>query len=91
ASQLNDPSFSTTTSDFQKGIVASFSQYIMNATAETYVGAEKFSDEFNSSNKVGYILDLNTATSNPDNYFTIMYKNNKKIGTVPYIKTKNED
>jgi len=91
AKQLSDPSFSKSTTDFQDAIVGSFSQYIMNAVAESYVGAEKFATDFNSNNKLGYKLYLNIASADPTNYSTTIYRNNKKINTISYQKKQNED
>lgn len=91
AGQMSDPSFGKATTDFQNGIVASFSQYIMNAAAESYVGAENFATDFNKSNKQGYKLYVNTSPSDPADYSTTIYRNNKLVGTVPYKKISNED
>ena len=91
ASQMSDPSFGKATTDFQNGIVASFSNYIMNASAESYTGVAKFADDFNKNNKQGYKIYVDTSPSDPADYSTTIYRDNKKLGTVPYKKISNED
>lgn len=44
---MSDPSFGKATTDFNNGIVVYFPKYIMNAAAESNVGAVKFvTDQF---------------------------------------------
>lgn len=89
--QMNEPAFSKATSDFQTGIINSFSNYIMNAAANSYVGVEKFADDFNKSNKLGFKVYVDTSPPNPSDYSTTIYRNNKLLGTVQYEKITNED
>ena len=88
---MNDPTFAKETTDFQQGIISSFSNYIMNAAAESHVGAEKFATDFNKSNTLGYTLYVNTSPPDPTDYSTTIYQNNKLVGTVPYKEISNED
>ena len=91
ADQMRDPTFAKATTDFQNGTVASFSNYIMNASAESYVGAEKFADNFNKTNKLGYKLFVDTSPRDPADYSTTIYRNNKLVGIVLYKKISDED
>ncbi|MBS1632558.1 MAG: hypothetical protein JST10_08290 [Bacteroidetes bacterium] len=91
AAQISDPTFAKATTDFQNDIVGSFSNYIMNASAESYAGTEKFAKDFNKSNKLGYKIYVDTSPPDPADYSTTIYRNNKLVGTVPYKKISNED
>jgi RHS repeat-associated protein len=89
--QMNDPTFEKATANYKTGVVSSFSNYAMNAIAESYVGAEKMVDNFNSGNKNGYFIALDTRAQNPSDYKAAIYLNNKLVNTVSYKKVNNED
>lgn len=61
----------------------------MNASTEGYIGIDDFVADFNKGNKQGYKLIVNTPTSNPADYTTDIYKNNKLVGTSTYKKIKD--
>ena len=90
ATQMSDPRFGKATTDFQNAIVNSFANYIMNASAESYSGAETFAKNFNEKNKLGYKLYVDTSPSNPTEYSTSVYRNDKLVNTVHYKRITNE-
>lgn len=90
ANQLSDATFDKVTPDLQKSLIGSFANYVMNAVANSYVGAEKYVERFNANNTQGYKISVDTSPKNAVDFKTTIYQNNKKIGTVSYKQIENE-
>jgi hypothetical protein len=91
--QIEDATFAKTTEDFQKGIVGSFSNYLLNYYAREASGTtqlEKFASDFNQKNKAGYSIHVDVSSNDENDYKVDIYKKNKLVGSISYKKIEGE-
>lgn len=93
--EIKDQTFRKGTEAFQKGIVGSLSNYLLNYyVRETNGGTgqlDKYIGDFNKNNKAGFKLYYDFSSgSDESGYKMNIYKNNKLTGSINYTKIKKE-
>ena len=70
--------------------MAFFSQFAMNAEAESFSGVNTVVKRVNAFNIQGFNLDMDTSPRDKMDFRTTIFRNNKNLGTVPYKQIPNE-